>query len=834
MQDAVDAFLQAMRDQGIVPLRPIVADGRRQRVQCEGDKHNAKNGWYMLHLDGRPAGAFGHWRMYPGQTFTWSAKGTTNELSPEERAELARKIKADRARADREREHLAAKAARQAVEIWEAAAEAAEDHPYLVRKRVAAYGLRQAMWRDKLCLLVPMTRDGKLVGLQFIAPEKWTELNRDKDFTPGVVKKGSYFVIGGRPKDRLDIAEGYATAASCYNASRIPTVVAWDAGNLPHVAAAMRSKFPDAAIRILADNDHATEGNPGVTKATEAAELAKATVLYPTGIQGSDWNDAEHEGIDLHQALLSPDTQADEPPPEPVEPVNDWPDPVDLFGRLEPPELNPDFLPDVLGDYVVEQSALVGTDPGVIALACIVCCAAAIDDQHRVQPKRKDPTWTESARLWGAVVGDPSTKKSPGIGKALGPLRKIDLEMAEVAERDRRNYELQKKLYARDEAEWVKKGSKNAEPPPDEPVKPPVRRLVVEDVTVEALSEILVGNPHGVLCFQDELAGWFGAMDAYNNSKTGGKDRAHWLESYNGGPRRIDRIGRGSVLVPNWSVCVLGGIQPEAIRAIRGRLSDDGLLQRFMVVMGKQAHGGVDKAPDMKVIDRFKRTARYLYELAAPEASYTLSPEAQAIQADVVSLAHRLVRFTSPGMRSVFGKWEGLFARLLLTFWLVEAAGDGEIPPGVISGRIASKVAQFMTRYLLPHTIAFYNGLLDQADRMDNMRMVAHFILQHDGDVFSLRDLVRYNKGWSKFTSMEQREVMEALDQAGWIRWVEAKESRRYGLPIRYQVNPKVRERYQAEADKERTRRAESRQVMREIRELIDQHVVPGGEQTRH
>ena len=70
-------------------------------------------------------------------------------------------------------------------------------------------------------------------------------------------------------------------------------------------------------------------------------------------------------------------------------------------------------------------------------------------------------------------------------------------------------------------------------------------------------------------------------MVAYNGAGKGcGKDRTLWLEAYNGGSRSIDRIGRGSFVVPNWSVCMLGGIQPDLIRSVASSLGDDGLLIR--------------------------------------------------------------------------------------------------------------------------------------------------------------------------------------------------------------------------------------------------------------
>lgn len=47
--------------------------------------------------------------------------------------------------------------------------------------------------------------------------------------------------------------------------------VAFDGGNLLSVVQAIRAKFPNIAITLCVDNDTKTSGNPGLTKAREAA-----------------------------------------------------------------------------------------------------------------------------------------------------------------------------------------------------------------------------------------------------------------------------------------------------------------------------------------------------------------------------------------------------------------------------------------------------------------------------------------------------------------------------------------------------------------------------------
>ena len=77
------------------------------------------------------------------------------------------------------------------------------------------------------------------------------------------------------------IAEGYATAASIHLATSLPTIAAFDAGNLEPVGLALREKYPHAPMLILADNDHSLERNVGLEKAERAANAVSGQVIVP-------------------------------------------------------------------------------------------------------------------------------------------------------------------------------------------------------------------------------------------------------------------------------------------------------------------------------------------------------------------------------------------------------------------------------------------------------------------------------------------------------------------------------------------------------------------------
>lgn len=267
----VQQFADAMyRDMG-VSITPI-ADGEIHRIDHpEGRRHNSAC-WYLLHLDNVPAGAYGNWRT--GERFTWCAY-QKDALSSGDRHQAEAAVK--RAAQHRQAKRLTAQeqAKHRARALWESAASATISHPYLARKCVPALNARElGGW-----LLVPMFDTcGELVNIQRI----------DRDGNKRFLKEGRIsgcFGLVGAPtlpqSGRLYIAEGWATAATIHAQTRCPVAAAMNCGNLKPVAMALQGALPDLELIVAADNDHRTPANPGMTKATEAAQAIGGGLVWP-------------------------------------------------------------------------------------------------------------------------------------------------------------------------------------------------------------------------------------------------------------------------------------------------------------------------------------------------------------------------------------------------------------------------------------------------------------------------------------------------------------------------------------------------------------------------
>ena len=143
-------------------------------------------------------------------------------------------------------------------------------------------------------------------------------------------------------------------------------------------------------------------------------------------------------------------------------------EPADLWGNFEPAALPRGLLPKVIEDYAFTMGETMGADPDGFAMAALTVCGAAISDDIKLQMKQHSESWQECGRLWAALVGLPSFKKTPMMTAAARPLRKRDHEML-------RNFQFEQKKY-KDLSKEERKG-----------VEPTLQqRQCLEDTTIEA------------------------------------------------------------------------------------------------------------------------------------------------------------------------------------------------------------------------------------------------------------------------------------------------------------------------------------------------------------
>ncbi len=262
-----------------------IQPGKTTRFSTNG-KRSDLSGWVHLFSDKQGA-AFGCWRS--GSQHVWQAK-QDNILNSAEQAAFNRSIKAARKAAQKEREAGYKQTATKAFMEWEAATPASETHPYLMMKGIKPY---MARVDGNGALLLPVYgSQGELQSLQRIAPN-----GQKRFYSGGCMRRGHVWL--GTPENgaTLLLCEGFATADSLHRASGYAVCVCFSAGNLRSVAEDLRKRYQTARLLICGDDDTETDGNPGRTKATEAAQAVNATATFPPN--SGDFNDlAQSAGLE--------------------------------------------------------------------------------------------------------------------------------------------------------------------------------------------------------------------------------------------------------------------------------------------------------------------------------------------------------------------------------------------------------------------------------------------------------------------------------------------------------------------------------------------------------
>jgi putative DNA primase/helicase len=469
---------------------------------------------------------------------------------------------------------------------------------------------------------------------------------------------------------------------------------------------------------------------------------------------------------------------------------------------------DPLLLPNSLRPWVTDIAERMQCPLDFVAIPAMVALGSVIGRKIGLRPQARTD-WTIVPNLWGCIIGRPGVMKSPAMEQALAPLKRLEAKARDGNKAAQADYAIQvdahklrkesatkavRATLAKDQSASI--GNMLAVAEPD---APKIKRYIANDCTYEALGVIMCDNPDGVLVSRDELVSLLKSLDREEQAPA----RGFYLSAWNGdGGYTFDRIMRGQSHIEAACVSMIGSTQPGRIadyirRAVSGGASDDGLIQRFgLLVYPDQVHDwvNVDRYPDGDA----KRAAFATFErldaldpdaLGAERDDYTpvpylrFSPQALEIFAEWRAAYEVKLRAGDlhPALESHLAKYRKTIPALALIIHLANGHS------GPVS-ETATVQALAWGDYLESHARRCYAAGL-QSEVNAARAILARLRKGELASVFTSRDIQQ--KGWSSLSDKGQ--VQEGLDLLEAHDWLTVKEIATGGRPrVEYTAHPQA------------------------------------------
>lgn len=525
---------------------------------------------------------------------------------------------------------------------------------------------------------------------------------------------------------------------------------------------------------------------------TDPREVA-ATIRSGMAKGKAEPRDLSGVGVDRRMKPAAKGKPIAEPRPE--HPIFDGPPRPITADLLPVPKLVGEMIPEPFRGWlqdVADRASLAVEYPTAAAITAV---GGLIGRRLAMKPKRFDD-WLVCPNVWGGVVGSPGVLKTHAAEEGLKPLHRLACEARErheaavkahnagalvvEAQMDAKKAELKKLAKTGAPGFQLENVAAEIAAMAEAQEPPRAKRYVVNDATVEKLGELLAENPNGLTVFRDELTGFLKAMDKQGHEN----DRQFYLEAWNGlSPGyTYDRIGRGTVFIPNVTLSLFGGIQPGPLaRYLRGASSGegaDGLVQRFQLLVYPDVgeFKGVDRRPDAEAKNRAFDVFRALDALDPAAAGCDVHPDKGVAYVSFgddaqeffdgwyADLESRLRAKTEDArFASHLSKYRSLMPALSLIFHLIERHADPVV--GSVPLRTAQMAAAWCD-FLEAHARRIYQAAMDSDP--EAAANLAERIKQSLPNPFTFRQVAV--KGWSGLGSVEDvRKAVDTLEDRGWV-----------------------------------------------------------------
>jgi hypothetical protein len=384
-----------------------------------------------------------------------------------------------------------------------------------------------------------------------------------------------------------------------------------------------------------------------------------------------------------------------------------------------------DALPDPLSEFVRQGSSAVSCPPDYLGAGVLPILGVGIGGLVDVAVTE---SWSESALLYVALIGQPGARKSPAMSLLMKPIWEAEGRLEEAVRAEAGDA-------------WQE-------------VEPP--SIVIDDATIEALFGVLERNPRGLLLSADELTGWVSGMNQYKGGI--GRDRQHWLSIWSRRPVKVSRVKSKSRSIRKPFVSVLGGIQPEPLEGLlHGK--DDGLLPRLLMARGEFVTPQLRRgAMDPKVSRDYDELWNRLRDEGTLEATVPFTSAGYSSFETWVNEHYKSLHLVPAELAGAWAKMDGQAARICLI--LARVLGT-DVTPDVVDRAIA------LVRYFMGQAGALLaaaaSGSPWEKQQSGRLKSLARYLQEHPEA--SRAELLAFGPEWAMDAKTLDRllETLEAL-----------------------------------------------------------------------
>lgn len=464
-----------------------------------------------------------------------------------------------------------------------------------------------------------------------------------------------------------------------------------------------------------------------------------------------------------------------------VGPSDPWPELIPIE-RPSVPLFPVNELPEPLRAWVSATAEATQTPADLAAMLALAVCGGAC---ARRVVFHCGGDWFEPINLYVAVLLDPANRKSAVFSTAMKPLRMIEKELMDEAAPEVARLASARRIKESDLKRAEKKASDKsclesaelagrlAAELSIEPVAA-LPKLLVDDATAEAI-EMQLASQGGRLVVAGCEGGLFDVMAGRYSSGVGNLDA--FLKGHAGDDLRVDRVTRGSIMVPRCCLTLAYAVQPDVVRSMAERPSfrGRGLIGRFMYSVPVSRLGSRLINPDpvpVAIAARYEELVRRLAAIPtgdepwvirlshdAAERFYTWQGEVETWLGDSGRLFD---------LRDWGGKLCGLTARLAAIIHLIQSDSPEPWNKPVSLAVIESAIV--LARWAVPHAEAVIGMMAGADGPIDDAAYLMRWIQERAYKEFSRRDA--QVRGRARFDGEPRRldDALDLLTDRGWIR----------------------------------------------------------------